>query len=545
MPSLLKLLSAYDIDMLTRIARPWQVEVESGDRSVIESALMQTMTAISSVDETIDLLPALAQKAWDALLAKSGRIPWSEFSRKYGNMRELGPAALEREMPDQHPANATELLFYRGLIGRAFMDDAPEPREFAFIPDEIALLFQDQKTHSPAMEVRPVPITEIKRHQAANTRILDHVTDWLASLRMNTKLEDNYFTRAELSSGFITAIAMTTNLVMRNKELSPEKIGHFLQSDRITTLKGWFQTWKESADINDLLMLPGLEFEGAWRNDPVFSRLAILKHLAFFDVRSWNSLPSFITSIKVEKPEFLRPAGDFNSWSIRKVGTRDYLAGRAYWDEIEGSYIRYLFAGPLHWLGVVDLAYGSGEADPIAFRLSPLANFLLNDGVSAPVLAPETAPKLLTDLTIVIPVNASRLQRYQVGRFTKIVSNSVSETRFQISADSLTNAEKNGLKVEQLLQLLEKNLKTPLPVSYKKLAERWDQRRIEVRMEKALLLRIEDPLILKILTENPRTSRLIKEVLTEKTVVIDAAGMELIKKVLLEAGILSQIELDV
>jgi len=145
----------------------------------------------------------------------------------------------------------------------------------------------------------------------------------------------------------------------------------------------------------------------------------------------------------------------------------------------------------------------------------------------------------------VIPVNASRLQRYQVGRFTKIVSNSVSETRFQISADSLTNAEKNGLKVEQLLQLLEKNLKTPLPVSYKKLAERWDQRRIEVRMEKALLLRIEDPLILKILTENPRTSRLIKEVLTEKTVVIDAAGMELIKKVLLEAGILSQIELDV
>ena len=545
MPSLLKLLSSYDIDMLTRIARPWQVEVESGDRSVIESTLMQMMTTRSSIDEIIDLLPALAHKAWDALLAKTGRIPWSEFSRKYGNMRELGPAALGREMPDQNPANATEFLFYRGLIGRAFMDDAPEPREFAFIPDEIAVLFQDQKIYNPAMEVRPVPLTEIKRHQAANTRILDHVTDWLAGLRMGIKLDGNYYSRAELSSGFIATTATTTNLVMRNMELSPEKIGRFLQSDRITTLKEWFQTWRDSAEINDLLMLPGLEFEGTWRNDPVFSRLAILKRLAFFDVRTWNSLPSFITSIKVENPELLRPAGDFDSWSIRKVSTREYLVGRGFWDEVEGAYIRYLFAGPLHWLGVVDLAYGSGEADPIAFRLSPLASFLLNDGVSTPVLAPEVAPKLLTDLTIVMPMNTSRLLRYQVGRFTKIVSNTVSETRFQISADSLTNAEKNGLKVEQLLQLLEKNLKTPLPASYKKLAERWDQRRIEVRIEKAMLLRIEDPLILKILTENPRTSRLIKEVLTEKTVVIEPAGMELIKKVLLEAGILSQIELDV
>ena len=119
--------------------------------------------------------------------------------------------------------------------------------------------------------------------------------------------------------------------------------------------------------------------------------------------------------------------------------------------------------------------------------------------VTPPVLASEVAPKLLTDLTIVMPVNTSRLLRYQAGRFTKIVSNSTSETRFQISADSLTNAEKNGLKVEQLLQLLEKNLKTQLPASYKKLAERWDQRRIEVKIEKAMLLRVEDPLILKIL----------------------------------------------
>ena len=145
MPALMKLLTSYDIDLLTRIARAWQVEVESSDRSVIESTLCKCMTTSASVAENIDILPVPARKAWEVLLAKSGRIPWSEFSRKYGTLRELGLAARDREMPDQHPANATEILYYRGLIGRAFMDATPEPREFAFIPDEIAVLFQDHK----------------------------------------------------------------------------------------------------------------------------------------------------------------------------------------------------------------------------------------------------------------------------------------------------------------------------------------------------------------------------------------------------------------
>jgi hypothetical protein len=148
-------------------------------------------------------------------------------------------------------------------------------------------------------------------------------------------------------------------------------------------------------------------------------------------------------------------------------------------------------------------------------------------------------------LTIVMPVNSSRLLRYQVGRFTKIVSNSFSETRFQISANSLTTAEKHGLKVDQLLQLLEKQVKLPLPASYKKLAERWDLRRIEVKIEKATLVRVEDPEVIKILMDNPRTARLIRETLTDKIITLEPAGLDLVKKVLLEAGILSQIELDV
>ncbi len=545
MPSLSKYLSSIDHDLLYRIAYHWEVEVESGDLKKIESDLAAAMSNRLKVEEMLDILPPDAKPAWNALLAKSNRIPWSEFSHQFGSIRELGPAARERENPDQHPINITEYLYYRGLIARAFMDTSPEPREFAFIPDEIASLFHYTTSPPATSGVRPVPPSEIKRHQSGNTRLLDHMTDWLAQLRMDQKLEPGYFEKAQVSQQFVEATAASIKLVSARLELSPEKIGNFLQADRLITLRELFQLWKSSEAVNDLLMIPGLIFEGTWRYDPVFSRQVILQQVVNFDLQTWFSLSSLISRIKTESADFLRPAGDFDSWSIRKKGTKEYLSGREHWDDVEGAYIQYLFAGPLHWLGLVDLAYDSTEPAPVAFRISPIAGYLLKPEFPVPVMAPEAAPKLLSDLTIVMPVNSSRLLRYQVGRFTKIISNSSSETRFQISTDSLTTAEKHGLKVDQLLQLLEKQVKLPLPASYKKLAERWDQRRIEVKMEKATLLRVEDPEVIKILMDNPRTARLIRETLTEKIITLEPAGMELVKKVLLEAGILSQIELDV
>jgi hypothetical protein len=371
------------------------------------------------------------------------------------------------------------------------------------------------------------------------------MTDWLAAQRMGIPLEAPYFEKAEISSVFVHALAKTCGLVLPNSSPSPESIGQFLQADRLSVIKEWCSTWKTGSEINDLLMIPGLEFEGTWRNDPVYSRQAILNQISSFDVRTWYSLSSFTAFVKRELPDFLRPAGDFNSWSIRKTGEKEYLTGRGHWEEVEGAYLAYLFAGPLHWLGIVDLAYASVQASPIAFRLSPLAGYLLVETSTPPLLAAEVAPKLLTDLTVVMPINASRLMRYQVGRFTRIISNSTLETRFQVSADSLTNAEKNGLKVEQFLQLLEKFNKTPLPSSFKKLAERWDQRHVEVKMERVTLVRFDDPSILSLLMENPRTARLIREKLTETSIIIETSGMELIKKTLLESGVLSQIELDV
>ena len=545
MPSLLKLLKSYDIDMLKRIALSWGFTDDVINRDQVEEWLLKTMSDSSSLSEIINSLPVTIRNAWHTLKVSNGRIPWSEFTRQFGDLRSLGTAARQREKPDQNPLNASEDLYYRGLIGRAFLDSHPEPREYAFIPEEICGDSKKITTGITPPPVRPVSQSEIKRHQPANTRLLDHMIDWLSCLRMKRKLPEEYFPRAEVTEQFINTIALALELVTSKTEICTEETGKFLKSSRLITLKECFTIWRDSSVINDLLMIPGLEFEGSWRNDAVFSRKFILEKIVGFDLQTWYSVASFVSTIKTTSPDFQRPAGNFDTWSIRKSGSSTYLTGRESWDEIDGAYILYLLSGPLHWLGVLDLAYGVGGTVPTAFRISPLARYLIADDIKKPNLAPEVAPKLASDLTIILPINTSALVRYQVGRFTHISSNSVTETRYQVTAASLTAAEAFGLKVDQLNQLLEGYIKPAIPNSFKKLAQRWNKNRLEAMFEKVDLLRVEDATLIKMLSEHPRAARMIKEVITPQIAVLHPGGQEIAQKVLLESGILSQTELDV
>jgi hypothetical protein len=545
MPSLKKLLQSYDIDLLMRIAHSWGFDDDLSSRDQVEEWLLKTMTDNESLSELVNSLPETTLKAWQTLKVSNGRIPWSEFTRQFGNLRSLGPAARQREKPDLHPLDAAEELYYRGLIGRAFLDAHPEPREYAFIPQEIFGYSATTRPDITFPAVRPVSQSEIKRHQPANTRLMDHVIDWLSCLRMKKALPGEYFDNAKVTKSFIKAISLTGGLVTNKYEILTEETAIFLQTNRVNTVKEWFSNWRDSSAINDLLMIPGLEFEGVWRNDAVFSRNFILQILKKFDLQTWYSIASFVSNVEKTEPDFQRPAGNFDTWSIRKAGSSTYLVGRQYWNEIDGAYIRYLLSGPLHWLGVLDLAFGTEMTLPTAFRLSPLARFLLEDNTKKPSLATEVAPKLAADLTITLPINTSPLVRYQVGRFTQIVSNSVTESRHQVTAASLTTAESSGLKIDQLNQLLEKHIKSPLPQSFNKLAQRWNKNQLEAMFEKAELLRVEDPGLIKMLADHPRTARMIKEIITPQVAVMQPGGREIAQKVLLESGILSQTELDV
>ena len=108
-----------------------------------DGALEELSTALLKPDlfaEVINSLAPEADSAITALVNSGGRMPWPTFTRKYGDIREAGAGKRDREKLYRKPASAAEILYYRGLLARAFFDTQKGPQEFAYIPDDLIKL---------------------------------------------------------------------------------------------------------------------------------------------------------------------------------------------------------------------------------------------------------------------------------------------------------------------------------------------------------------------------------------------------------------------
>src|SRR2546430_3146363 len=70
------------------------------------------------------------------------------------------------------------------------------------------------------------------------------------------------------------------------------------------------------------------------------------------------------------------------------------------WMRAEGHYLARLLRGPLHWWGISDLAL-SGEGRLLAFRLTPMADLLLN-GIELPEQADVQSDQVSTSFLDVL-----------------------------------------------------------------------------------------------------------------------------------------------
>jgi hypothetical protein len=544
MPSLKKMLQSYDLDMLNRMSSFWGVDSSNLDQAAAAETLFKSMQDEALASEILASLPEEAKSTWDYVLRNPQKITWAHFIRKYGEVREFGPARREREEPEQHPISVAETLWYRGLIGRAFLNLPPEPREFVFIPDE--LLPDNRPTEKPAspFNIQKVDARLLKIIAAADGRIIDHLTDWLAARRMGRSLPETITKVWAEPESFITHMAATSGLTNADGELEPDALPRFFQQDRAAILANWATAWISSTAINDLRNIPGLVFEGEWYNDPLKPRQFITETLHSLTQGDWYSLTAFTEAVKALQPDFQRSSGEYDLWFIRRAENSLFLRGFDHWDNVDGALIRYLINGPLHWLGMIDLGRGKEKTDT-AFKLTPAFFAHFNQQNSAVEPARETPIKVTPDLSFTIPVGASRPLRYQIARFCEIRSLTSQETIYEITASSLKLAEKNGLKPSQLVQYLEKNLKSPLPKSLTLLAEQWEKNTKVIEVTTGTLLRTHSTEVLQQLTSHPQTAKFIIEQLSPTTALIKSAGIKVIKQALLEQGLLTEIHLEV
>lgn len=544
MPPIKSALAKYDLDLLQRIARAWDVEISQRDASTARVDLAARMAEKDLFKSLIDELPEEVKNAWLDLAGMGGRQSWSEFSRLYGTIRDLGPVARERENPDLKPVSISESLFYSGLIGRAFFRGTGEPVEHAYIPDEILGFYDKPAASRLRSSIRPAVNQTPRFIVRADNAILDQLTDLLAACRMGQSLSQSVFTTWGKPQQFMESLLISAGILAPDGQPGADALKLFFNADRDTGLHQLFKAWFDSREINELRMLPGLICEGNWQNDPVMPRKLVADLISGLETGTWWSISSLLATVKDTNPDFQRPAGDYDSWFIREEKSSKYLTGFSSWERVEGALLYYLLTGPMHWLGLINLARGSNEGRFTAFQLVSQTRRMLQ-GDSPITGQKENKPLQIRNVRlVVIPVGASRVLRYQAGRFCELNSVSLKDSRYLLTVASLTRAADQGLQIQQLLQLLEKEQPGVVPAELQRLAERWSRNGVEAGFEQVTILRFKDQAGCDQFVK-AAGGRFNLEVLNPLVVSIKPSQQEGIVRMLGEMGILVETGADV
>jgi len=552
MPNLLTSLTKFDLGHLRIIATMWGIELESNDFDEATKELSASILDPTLLAETLDLLPVEAASGLKSLVSGNGRMTWAKFKRQFGDIREMGAGKRDREKPHRNPASPAETLFYHGLLARAFFDTSKGAQEFAYIPDDLFKLIQlkehpdsassnglgeqpegdTEESPNPTLnllvESEPLgrPASPVERSQTLphNDMLLDDAVTLLAAQRLGIEAP-----QMSIPVPVLEDFLRSAKIILKSGTRQ-EAVKEFLEASRDEALHMLTSAWLESDLFNELRQLPNLAFEGEWRNQPIITREFLLDLLEAIPKNQWWSLPAFIRKVKEKYPDFQRPAGDYDSWYIKRTDG-EYLRGFAYWDQVDGALIKYFITGILHWLEQVELATPEASQEVTAFRV-------LENG--ARKSHPEDKKLHVTSGgKITLPRFVPRVARYQISRFCEWEEGKKGEYRYQLTPASMKKATQQGLKVEHLLALLNKYASGGIPPVLVRALKRWEDNGVEAWVQTRVVLKVSTPEILGELRKS-KAGRFLGETLGPTSVVIKEGSQSYVLAALAELGLLAE-----
>ena len=543
MPDLFHSLLKQDIGYLRIIAELWGLELDPKNADAARERLIISLLDPNLLAEIIEALPTEADSAITALVNAGGRIPWPTFTRKFGEIREAGAGKRDRTKLHLNPSSTAEILYYRGLIARSFFDTEKGPQEFVYIPDDMLALLhreereekKDDKTRTLAALGRPASPGEKGLEISANDLILDDATTLLAALRMGHTLESKSLLSNTRQRAVGLSNLLTAAKLMKENTPQTEAIKRFLESPRKEALKILQDAWLESNRFNELRLMPGTICEGEWRNEPQETREFLLNLLNDIPSDKWWSLNAFVRDLKMKYADFQRPAGDYDSWFIKRASDGQYLRGFEHWDEVDGALVQFFITDILHWLGQVDLSIAEGSSGPTAFRIA--------NPHSHTTSIENKKVHISSQGVISVPRLAPRVVRYQVSRFCEWDEPKEDVYRYRVTTNSLSKAKDQGLKVEHLLALLARHSEAGIPPVIVKALKRWEVNGTEARVQTQIVLKVSRPEILEEMRKS-KAAKYLGEVLSPTTVIVKSGAVQKVMDALTELGLLTEVITD-
>lgn len=539
MPDLKYCINSRDNGFLKIIVELWGLETQSADPESLSKEIQCQLAAEDLFREVIAALPTEAQKALAFLASANGVLPWSAFTNKFGGLRDIGPIQRDREKIYRNPISATEMLWFRALIGREFLEYRGTIQECAYTPEEFKA-WLSVPAPSKKKPLIPISLSNDWIVSKANDKILDLTCTVLAALRRPDSPELLKALNPPLPIENLLTLLSALKLTSPDGLPSADSARPFLEMERAQVLSLLVSGWKDSDKYNEVMLTPGLRFEGKHFIDPRQVRAKVIEYINALEADEWVAIDDFINWIHEVAPDILRQAGDYDHWLIRSTLTNEPLRGFSSWFEVEGQIIRHILTGTMHWLGLLDLASSREGETPSLFQKSAWFEALLNDQLPGGLLA-ENDPIVISSSGLLhMTRHTPRIARYQVSRFGEWTQSPKSDFVYRLSPHSLTAAADQGLTTAHLIRLLRKYGKNLPPPSLVKAIKRWQEVGNEASIESLCVLRVTSPEILKQLRESS-AGHYLGDSLGPVSVVVKKAGVEKVRAALTKIGCLADI----
>jgi hypothetical protein len=553
MDSLQRFLVDYDMAMLRALALGRGARLATNRQAEAVGELVAILSDPLSVRVALAELSEEGSTALEAIMSAGGQMRAATFTRRFGEVRPIGPGRLERERPWQNPASPAEELLYAGLIFRAFHSDRRGPGEFYLVPDELVGLLPFPQGTPAAFVVEPVPAP---LHPVDGGPAL--VRDMFAYLvflqaREVRPYADGRLGRADRAAleqqltgtlgrrlTFLRRLALRLGFVVRGEEflgLDAGSVKRWLTDGPSRQLAALQEAWRDDPEWDDLCRVPGLECDdkAPWRlrRELAGTREAILALLAQCPAGEWWIGASFVAAVKAADPDFQRPDGDYSSWYIRDRASGEYLTGFESWDQVEGELVADLLTGPLSWLGVV----ATGEAGSQSACMVTESGARLLGLAAGEERAWDAAPiRVGSDFGVQVPQPANLYARFQLERFADLEREA--PCRYRLGATSLARALAHGIRVSQVLAFLEQANRRPVPPNVVGQLRLWAGRFDQLDLVEGALITVRHERVLKELSVLPETRGLIHEMLSPTSAMVHRKDLARLRKALRDLGYL-------
>jgi len=539
------------------VARAWGVDLSTTGHDPL-GHLVHAMLDADRVRAQFEALAAAPQSGLTRIRDAGGRLPIMRFAREFGEIREMGVARREREMPWLDPISPAEALWYGGWLGRGFAISHGGPEEFVFIPGDLLALIPAATLPARSGVKFDAYVPGAKEVSTAlGTALAEDACTLLAFVRANPQASaypETWRRREVLARQVLIAPAlpMLVHLlremgVLRSDSLrlEPQSAAAFLGLSAHDSQLRLISTWREAAGWNELAEWGEVGTRGShWPNDPLLARNNLVGLLREVPAGAWVRLESFLRVLRDEMPEFMRPAAALEAWALTDRRTGTDLRGWDSWEKVEGRFARWYLGGPLSWLGLIELA---GGQPPQAFRASSIAATALGlaPASSSPAASSrQPSVRLRSDGTLTAPEGSDLTLRYQLARCLSWVGRQGRAYVYRLDPPGLETARRQGLELRHVMAALERATGRPIPPALVKALEDWQRHGSRVIARPLRVMQFKDAETARLAARLKGMSAIPHETLGPQAWVVRPEDLGRVRLLLAESGLLLDVEAE-